>query len=107
MELSFRKSKKRWLICGPTGMNRLMDHKQDCLSGKTSYFLCYELKKVKKEEVDFWTSRHERVNLRLVLGVCEGGTGPVCEAILLTLTAAVNRFRVEQLGAVEQLMVTL
>ena len=84
-----------------------MDHKQDCLSGKTSYFLCYELKKVKKEEVDFWTSRHERVNLRLVLGVCEGGTGPVCEAILLTLTAAVNRFRVEQLGAVEQLMVTL
>ena len=27
-----------------------------------SYFLCYELEKVKKEEVDFWTSRHERVN---------------------------------------------
>ena len=26
-----------------------------------SYFLCYELEKVKKEEVDFWTSRHERV----------------------------------------------
>ena len=25
------------------------------------YFLCYELEKVKKEEVDFWTSRHERV----------------------------------------------
>ena len=26
-----------------------------------SYFLCYELEKVKKEEVDFWTSRHEWV----------------------------------------------
>ena len=26
-----------------------------------SYFLCYELEKVKKEEVDFWTSRHEQV----------------------------------------------
>ena len=25
------------------------------------YFLCYELKGVKKEEVDFWTSRHEQV----------------------------------------------
>ena len=33
-------------------------------------------------------------------------TGPVCGAILLTLTAAVSCFGVEQLGAVEQLMVT-
>ena len=46
----------------------LLDHnKPDWSSGKkrkhkTSYFLCYELEKVKKEEVDFWTSRHEQVN---------------------------------------------
>ena len=41
-------------------------HKPDWSSGKKRkhkrcYFLCYELEKVKKEEVDFWTSRHERV----------------------------------------------
>ena len=29
---------------------------------KRSYFLSYELEKVKKEEVDFSTSRHEQVN---------------------------------------------
>ena len=27
------------------------------------YFLGYELKKVKKEEDYFWTSRHEQVNV--------------------------------------------
>ena len=30
---------------------------------KRCYFLCYELEKVKKEEVDFWASRHEWVNI--------------------------------------------
>ena len=46
----------------------LLDHnKPDWSSGKKrkpkrSYFLCYELEKVKKEEVDLWTYRHERVN---------------------------------------------
>ena len=45
----------------------LLDHhKPDCSSGikrkhKRCYFLCYELEKVNKEEIDFWTSRRERV----------------------------------------------
>ena len=43
------------------------------------------------------------VSVKEVSGVL---TGPVCGAILHTLTAAVNLLGVEQLGAVEQLIVT-
>ena len=43
-----------------------------------SYFLCYELGKVKKEEVVFWTSRHEQVKIGmhfvLLMVECKKGT---------------------------------